>query len=76
MSEIKFSQTQQRLCQEVKMRHDQAFVFDLQAVLAMIFQDLGIEEDVKAGKLKIQLRNDYSGLDVIEEPQPPDPKKE
>ena len=62
-----FTKSQQKLMEEMTTRH----LKERDENLGIIFEEIGL--DLKKETRSIQLRQDFSGLDFIEKPEPPKP---
>ena len=68
---VLFTKTQARLLSELKRQHEQAWFQELNATLAVIYEEQGLAEKAKGGKHRFQLQPNFAGVDVMNiEPTP------
>lgn len=71
-----FTKTQTRLLNELKQKHEQVWFRDLNDVLAIIYEELGLTAKAADGKYRFELQPNFAGVNVTNtEPKPEIPAK-
>lgn len=68
---VSFNKIQRRFITEVMERTGR----EINEALTIIYEDLGITEELAKGDCSFILRSDYSGLDVVESPKSKEEEK-
>jgi len=71
----KLTKTQAALLRSIKTRHDMALNTEMSQALMDISEEAGLLEDVKAGRVGIQVTPDLSSLVIIRPNEPPEVEK-
>ena len=69
---VSFTKTQTRLLNELKHKHEQAWLQELNTTLPVIYEELGLAEKAADGKHRFELQPEFAGVNVTN----PEPKLE
>lgn len=74
MSEIKaLSKSQRGFLAEIRRKHNAAFEAEFSRAVTGVIEELGLSEEIKAGKTQFQLAKDYSTITIVRPEKPPVP---
>ncbi|MBE3131374.1 MAG: hypothetical protein IMZ54_11765 [Acidobacteria bacterium] len=71
----KLTKIQAALLRSIKTRHDQALNAELSAALMDIVEEVGLAEDVEAGKVGVRVTPDMGSIIVTRPDEPKEEKK-
>lgn len=61
---VSFTKTQVRLLHELKHKHEQTWLQDLNATLLIIYEELELTEKAADGKHRFELQPEFAGVNV------------
>lgn len=70
----KLSKSQQGFLASIRQRHNAAFNDEIGKAIRDVVDEIGMGEELKSGKIQIQVANDYATMTVVQPPEMPKPK--
>lgn len=76
MNEVKtLTKSQRGYLWAIRQKHNAAFEAEINQAVNGVIEELGFSEELKSGKVQVQLANDYSAMTIVQAPPAaPQPK--
>jgi len=77
MNEVKkLTKSQQGFLASIRQRHNEAFNAEFNRAAGDVFEEMGLTEELKSGRVQLQLAKDYSVVTIVRPEKPPVPPVE